>query len=57
MFMVLKIITFELIAGVPLKDEKKACEWSSTCETAVLRFEIALRDIIQNSLCLILMED
>ena len=56
MLMVLKIIGFELVAGVSLNYEKNICDRSSMFEKAILRFEMQLRDIIHYSNCLILME-
>ena len=54
--MVLRIIAFELVVRVSVKYANNTCDGSSTCEKAVLRFQIRLRDMIINSICLTLME-
>ena len=57
MLKVLRLIAVELVAGVSLNYDKNACEQPSTCKKASLRFQILLRDMIHNSICLILMEN
>ena len=56
MFLVLKIITFELVAGISGDYDKNTCDRPSTCQKKVLTFKKGLRDKIQNSLCFILMK-
>ena len=53
---VFKIIAFELKALISFNYDKNTCEGPSTCEKAVLRFQIPIRDIIHKSICFILME-
>ena len=54
--MVLKIISFETVVGVSINYHKNTCDRLSTCLKAVLTFQIELRDMIERSICLILME-
>ena len=54
--MVLKIISFEAVVGVSVSYHKNTCDRLSTCLKAVLTFQIELRDMIERSICLILME-
>ena len=56
MFFVFKIISFEVKVLISVNYEKNACEQWSQCEKAVLRFQIQLRDIIHNSICLMIIE-
>ena len=56
-FLVLKIIVFELVAKISLKSSKKRCDWSSTCWKTVLRFQIWLRQMLFDWICLRLMEN
>ena len=51
-----KIIPFELVAWVSPNYEKTTCDGRPPCSKAVLRFQIRLRDMIHNSICLLLME-
>ena len=40
MVLVLKIITFELVAGISLNSEAKTCDRPLKCQKTVLRFQI-----------------
>ena len=54
MLMVLKIIASEVKLLISANYENSACDWPSTCYKAALTFPIALRDIENNLICLIL---
>ena len=54
MLMVLKIIEFQLVVGASVNYEQRTCDRLPTYEKAVLRFEIPLKNITHNSICLIL---
>ena len=56
MLMVLKINALEVLAGVSVNYEKNTCDWPSTRKKAVLIIQIPLRDMIHNSISLILLE-
>ena len=56
MLMVLKIIALEFVAGVSVNYHKNTCDRPSTSQKNVLTFQIQLRDMIHNSICLILTE-
>ena len=56
MSLVLKINALELVARLSLYYDKNKCARPSTCYKTLLAFQIRLRDMIHNSLCLILME-
>ena len=56
MFIVCKIITFELFPGVSLNYDNDTCDRPSTSQKLVLRFQVPLRDRTHNSICLILMK-
>ena len=56
MFLVSEIIAVELVAGISLNYVENTCDWPSTCYKMVVRFQIQLRVMINNSICLILME-
>ena len=56
MLTVLKIIAFELVAGVSANYDKNTSDGPWTCYKAVLRFQIWVRHMIRNLICLILME-
>ena len=53
---VFEIMTFEHIARISLKYDKNTCDWQSTCYQTAVRFQIWLREILPNSICLGLME-
>ena len=55
--MILKIIAFELVAGNSLSSEENTCDMPSTCEKTVLRFQIWLKVIFSNWICLRLQEN
>ena len=56
MLMVLKIIAFDLLAGVYVNYDKNTSNRTSTFQKAVLGFQMPLRDIKPNSIYLILIE-
>ena len=56
MFLVSEIIAVEVVAGISLNYDKSTCDRSSTCYKAVQRFQIRLKAMIHNSVCLILIE-
>ena len=49
MFLLLKIIVFELGTTNSLNLEKDTCHWQSMCYKTSLRFNISLRDIFLQS--------
>ena len=57
MLMVFNINLFEVVVGVSVNYDKNTCDRLSTCQKAVLRFRIQLKDMTQKSICLILMEN
>ena len=56
MFLVSEIIAVEVVAGISLNYDKSTCDRPSTCYKAVRRFQIRLKAMIHNSVCLILIE-
>ena len=57
LLIILKIVAFEVKVPFFINYEKKACEPRSTCQKAVLRFQIALQEIINILICLLLMKN
>ena len=55
-FLVLKITAFEHTPGIFLQSDEKTCGRLSTCWKTLLRFQIWLRQLFSNSICLTLME-
>ena len=49
MFLLLKIIVFELGTTNSLNLEKDTCHWQSMCYETPLRFNISLREIFSKS--------
>ena len=56
MLTVLKIFSFELVAGVSVNYDKNISAAPSTRENAVPRFQIRLREMLHKSSSVILME-
>ena len=56
-FSVFEIMAFEHVARISLSYDENACDPQSMCYQTNLRFQILLKEVFSNSICLGLMKN